>query len=186
MIVTAQHSTVYRYPFAVQLEPHTFRLRPRMTTTQRLLAFQLQVLPAPAGQTECLDQDGNLSVRAWFSMPTYELNVRSEFTVELIRENPFDFLIRDESLHLSLWYPDPLSTALAPYRNDGHVAESVRTYAASVAANAQWNTLSFLLGLYQFEIAPAQERNAENPAKLPAAPQLVRRVRRCRRIAPAP
>ncbi|MBL8214872.1 MAG: transglutaminase family protein [Bryobacterales bacterium] len=147
MIVTAQHSTVYRYPFAVQLEPHTFRLRPRMTTTQRLLAFQLQVLPAPAGQTECLDQDGNLSVRAWFSMPTYELNVRSEFTVELIRENPFDFLIRDESLHLSLWYPDPLSTALAPYRNDGHVAESVRTYAASVAANAQWNTLSFLLGL---------------------------------------
>lgn len=147
MIVTAQHSTVYRYPFAVQLEPHTFRLRPRMTTTQRLLAFQLHILPTPDGHTECLDQDGNLSVRTWFSMPTHELSVRSQFTVELIRENPFDFLIRDESLKLSLWYPDSLSAALAPYRSDGHVAASVKTYAASVAANSQWNTLAFLLDL---------------------------------------
>lgn len=149
MTVFVQHSTVYRYPYAVQLEPHTFRLRPRMTTTQRLLAFQLQILPEPAGATECLDQDGNLALRAWFDTPTQELSVRSQFTVELIRQNPFDFLIRDESLNLSLWYPEALGTALAPYRAEGQVWDEVRTYATSIAAGSQWNTLAFLTDLCQ-------------------------------------
>jgi hypothetical protein len=123
MRISIQHPTVYRYPHDVELEPHTFRLRPRMTTTQWLLAFDLQILPGPAGTTECLDQDGNLSVRAWFSEPTRELSVRSRFTVELVRENPFDFLLIDESLNLPLWYREPLSTALTSHRQDGHISE---------------------------------------------------------------
>jgi transglutaminase-like putative cysteine protease len=149
MKVIVQHSTVYRYPDAVQLEPHTFRLRPRMTTTQRLLTFQMQILPAPAGATECLDQDGNLSLRAWFTSPTQQLSVRSHFTVELARENPFDFLIRDESLNLSLWYPEPLGLALAPYRTNGLVSATVRQFAETIASNSKWNTLAFLTNLCQ-------------------------------------
>lgn len=149
MTVNVEHTTVYRYPYAVQLEPHTLRLRPRMTTTQRLLAFQLRLAPEPAGMTECLDQDGNLAVRAWFNDPTQELSVRSEFSVDLVRENPFDFLIRDESRNLNLWYPEPLSTALTPYRQQEHIREDVRQYAKSVATNSQWNTLFFLTNLCQ-------------------------------------
>ena len=147
MIVLVRHSTVYRYPCAVDLDPHTFRLRPRMTTTQRLLSFQLQVSPEPGGATECLDQDGNLALRAWFDMPTRELSVLAQFTVELLRENPFDFLIRDESLGLSLWYPEPLCAALAPYRAHRHVGEGVNHYAEVIAARSQWNTLAFLTNL---------------------------------------
>jgi transglutaminase-like putative cysteine protease len=149
MRISVEHSTVYRYPTAVQLEPHTFRLRPRMTTTQWLLAFDLQIMPRSAGMAECLDQDGNLAVRAWFSAPTQELSVLSRCRVELVRENPFDFLLSDESMSLPLWYPEPLCRALAPYRCDGHVSESVKQYAHSVAAGAQGNTLSFLGALNQ-------------------------------------
>lgn len=149
MNVFVQHSTVYHYPCAVQLEPHTFRLRPRMTTTQRLLEFQLNILPTPGGTTESLDQDGNLALRAWFGAPTEVLSVQSNFQVELIRENPFDFLIRDESLNLSLHYPEPLNAALAPYRNQGHIGEQVSDYARSIATGAQWNTLAFLTNLSQ-------------------------------------
>ena len=147
MTILVQHSTTYHYPNAVRLEPHTFRLRPRMTTTQRLLAFQIKILPEPEGTTECLDQDGNLALRAWFPAPVCELSVQSDFTVELIRENPFDFLIRDESLNLPLWYSDPLGAALAPYRSQAQIGEEVAKFAKSVAANSQWNTLSFLTGL---------------------------------------
>ena len=89
--ISVEHSTVYRYDCAVDLEPHTFRLRPRMTTTQRLLAFDLQIVPAPAGSAESLDQDGNLALNAWFNAPAFELNVSSRFRVELLRDNPFDF-----------------------------------------------------------------------------------------------
>jgi transglutaminase-like putative cysteine protease len=146
MRISATHSTVYRYDFPVYLEPHIFRLRPRMNSAQRLLAFDLQITPTPAGITECLDQDGNLALNAWFNAPTRELSVMSRFTVELLRENPFDYLI-GESLKLPLWYREPLCAALTPYRQDAHVAESVKQYAKSVGANAQSNALLFLTAL---------------------------------------
>src|SRR5579863_4280646 len=147
MRISAAHSTVYRYDFPVYLEPHIFRLRPRTNYAQRLLAFDFQIAPTPAGTTECLDQDGNLALNAWFNSPTSELSVVSRFTVELLRENPFDYVIIGESLNLPLWYREPLCAALTPYRQDRHVAEPVKQYAKSAAAGAQRNTLTFLTSL---------------------------------------
>jgi transglutaminase-like putative cysteine protease len=147
MKITVTHSTLYRYDFPVHLEPHIFRLQPRMSTAQRLLAFNIQIAPTPAGTTECLDQDGNLALNAWFDWPTKDLSVVSGFTVELLRRNPFDYILIGESLGLPLWYREPLCAALAPYRNDAQVAESVKQYAKSIAVAAQWNALSFLVAL---------------------------------------
>jgi transglutaminase-like putative cysteine protease len=147
MKINVIHSTVYRYDFPVYLEPHIFRLRPRENSAQRLLAFDIQIAPTPAGTTECLDQDGTLALNAWFNAPTSELRVVSRFTVEMLRTNPFDYVLATEALNLPLWYLEPLSTALSAYRNDGKVAESVKQYAQRTAANVQWNTLSFLSAL---------------------------------------
>jgi transglutaminase-like putative cysteine protease len=147
MKIAVTHSTVYQYDNPVFLEPHIFRLRPRMSIAQLLLAYDMQISPKPAGTTECLDQDGNLAVNAWFNSSTTEMRVTSCFTVELLRENPFDYVIAGQSLNLALWYPEPLCTALTPYRYDFHVAESVKQYAKLIAANSQWNTLNFLLEL---------------------------------------
>jgi transglutaminase-like putative cysteine protease len=146
MRITVTHSTVYRYDVPVHLEPHIFRLRPRTNGVQRLLAFDIHIAPTPAGATECLDQDGNLALNAWFDMPTTELNVRSNFTVEMLRENPFDYVLTDESLVLPLRYPELLCAALSSYRQNGQ-ADSVKRYAESTAENAQSNTLSFLVAL---------------------------------------
>jgi transglutaminase-like putative cysteine protease len=147
MKINVTHSTVYRYDLPVLLEPHIFRLRPRENGAQRLLAFDLQIAPAPAGTTECLDQDGTLALNAWFNAPATELRVVSRFTVEMLRENPFDYVLTSQSLNLPLWYSEPLCAALVPYRNDLHVDETVKQYAKSVAAGVQWNTLSFLMAL---------------------------------------
>jgi transglutaminase-like putative cysteine protease len=144
--ITVEHSTVYRYDNAVHLEPQTFRLRPRMTNTQRLTAFELLITPAPKGTTECLDQDGNLALNAWFDVLTAEMSVLSRFTVEMLRENPFDYVIIGESLSLPLWYREPLSAALVSYRTSTHVADSVQQY-AKAAAGEQRNALTFLSGL---------------------------------------
>jgi transglutaminase-like putative cysteine protease len=147
MKINVTHFTVYRYDVPVFLEPHIFRLRPRMNSAQLLLAFEIQIAPTPAGTTECLDQDGNLALNAWFNAPTNELSVTSRFTVQMLRENPFDYVLVGESLNLPLWYREPLCTALTPYRNDVHVAETVKQYAKCIAASAQRNTLSFLSAL---------------------------------------
>src|ERR1700691_28275 len=93
MKITVTHSTVYRYDFPVFLEPHIFRLRPRTNSSQRLLAFDIQITPLPAGTTECLDQDGTLALNAWFNTSTRELNVLSRFSVEMLRQNPFDYIL---------------------------------------------------------------------------------------------
>lgn len=147
MKLSVIHSTVYRYDFPVYLEPHIFRLRPRSNSAQRLLTFDIQIAPTPAGTTECLDQDGTLALNAWFAAPTSELSVMSRFTVELLRENPFDYFLTGQPLQLPLWYQEPLCAALAPYRSDLRVADSVKQYAQTTAASVQWNTLWFLTTL---------------------------------------
>lgn len=147
MRITVTHSTHYRYDSPVFLEPHIFRLRPRTNGAQRLLSFDLAITPPPAGTTECLDQDGALALNAWFTVPTTEMSVKSQFTVEMLRQNPFDYILPDASLKLALWYPDPLCAALAPYRQDAHVAESVKQFAREVAVGVQSNTLFFLRAL---------------------------------------
>ncbi|MBY0505821.1 MAG: transglutaminase family protein [Bryobacteraceae bacterium] len=147
MKISVTHLTVYRYQAPVLLEPHIFRLRPRNNGAQRLLAFDLQVSPAPAGTTECLDQDGNLALNAWFNAPTSELRVQSNFVVEMLRENPFDYLLDGESLQLPLWYREPLCAALTPYREDRHVDGAVKQYAQAISTGAQANVLWFLTAL---------------------------------------
>ena len=129
MNISVEHRTTYRYNVPVILEPHIFRLRPRTNSSQRLLTFNLQLNPLPAGTTECLDQDGNLALNAWFNAPTTELSVYSQFTLETLRENPFDYVLLGESLNLPLWYREPTSSALASYRNDNHVTDAVKEYA---------------------------------------------------------
>ena len=144
MIIWVEHSTVYEYDNSVVLDTHTFRLRPRMDSHQRLTQFDLQISPVPAGTAECLDQDGNLALQAWFASPTQELRVRSMFRVELLRENPFDFMSSGLASWLSLAYEEPLATALAHYRDVHSVTESVQAFARSAAANAHWDLPLFL------------------------------------------
>jgi transglutaminase-like putative cysteine protease len=149
MKISVTHFTVYRYDLPVLLEPHIFRLRPRTNSAQRLIVYDLQITPTPAGTTECLDQDGTLALNAWFNTPTRELHVVSTFTVEMLRQNPFDYVLASEALNLPLWYVDPLCAALTPYRNDARVAESVKQFAKWTAASVQWNTLAYLVALSQ-------------------------------------
>lgn len=149
MNISVEHSTVYRYDLPVSLQPHTFRLRPRTNSTQRLLAFEMQITPTPAGTTECLDQDGNLALNVWFDTTTQSLTVLSRFRIEMLRDNPFDFALSEASLNLPLWYQEPLCRALSSYRVDTEVTDSVKQYARQLAAGAQWNSLAFLTALNQ-------------------------------------
>src|SRR5450432_1122942 len=129
--ISVLHSTVYRYTTPVYLEPHTLRFRPRQDGTQRLLSYQLQIAPQPAGLAECLDQDGNSVVQAWFDIPVGELTVRSAFQIETLRENPFDFLLCDADRELPPILPEGQRAALAPYVDAESIAPAVRDFAGA-------------------------------------------------------
>ena len=161
MRISVVHSTVYRYDAPVVLEPHTFRLRPRSDAAQRLMQHALDISPAPAGRSWCLDQDGNVALEAWFREPLQELSVMSSFQVETLRENPFDFLARAE-------LDGETRAMLAPYC--GRPPEEVEEFARSIDGEA----LAFLTELngrlYEgFEHTVREEGLAEAPEKTLAA-----------------
>ncbi len=148
MQISVVHFTVYKYESAVQPAPHTFRMRPRNDGAQRLLKHRLEISPAPAGRTECLDQDGNVVVEAWFDSRVNALAVTSEFEVETLRENPFDFLLAgSEVAILPLAYEEPLNSLLGPYARTENGSGPVREFARCVSEDADWRTLPFLTAL---------------------------------------
>jgi transglutaminase-like putative cysteine protease len=179
MRISVSHSTVYRYDAPVHQEPHTVRLRPRENASQRLLRYELKIVPEPAGRSECLDQDGNSITEVWFDRAMGRLEIHSSFDVETVRENPFDFLPVNDVLPVS--YGEPLGTALQPYRSevDGPVSE----FAREIRGRAQQGTLAYLAELNRsiFE-GFRQEVRDEGPPH-PAIETLERRSGSCRDLA---
>ena len=177
------HSTVYRYSAPVFLEPHTIRLRPRSDATQRLDAFQLQISPHPAGISDCLDQDGNSAVIAWFSGQTPALSVQTSFQLETLRENPFDFILPAPAcLELPLRLPDPVQSALAPYR-EGVIEAAVAEYAREVANEAGRQLMPYLDGLARRLFAGWRQVTRKEGAPMAPAETLSRKEASCRDLA---
>ena len=182
MRIAVVHSTLYRYSAPVYLEPHIIRLRPREDASQRLEAWTLDIAPTPAGRTECLDQDGNTVVRAWFDTVTAELALRSQFTLETLRDNPLHYLLTAEDAKLPMEYAPALRAPLVPYLRDDH-SPAVRSFAQSVAAECGWQTIPFLAALNQRLFATTRQVTREVGAPHAAETTLRDQEGSCRDLA---
>jgi transglutaminase-like putative cysteine protease len=182
MRIAVDHSTLYHYDSPVYLEPHVFRLRPREDCTQRLLAWTFDITPEPLGRTHCLDQDGNVIVRAWFTTLTSQLVVRSRFELETLRENPFDYLPSDLDRRLPMQYAHPLRGPLAPCL-DAMQTPAVREFARQLGEECEWQTAIFLtnLNLRLFSMTTQVIRDVGAP--LPAEVTLLTKEGSCRDLA---
>jgi transglutaminase-like putative cysteine protease len=171
MYFAIDHLTRYEYSRAVFLEPHTFRLRPRSDSFQRLIRYRLEVKPTPAVLSETLDAEGNAVAHAWFSDATESLELRVSTEAETLRENPFDYLLMDQALGpLPLVYRQaeiPLLAACldSPRSEDGAVSR----FARSVADGVNSQLLPFLAELSrqlheQIEV-PIREHGEPVPAE---------------------
>jgi len=148
MKISVTHSTRYRYCGPVRLGLHILRLRPRHDGAQRLLCHELRIDPRPAVSTQATDQDGNVVAHAWFEEPASALEVESRFSVETLRENPFDFLVAVEPLLIApAAYPEPLRSILEPYLARRPEPAAVGDFAQAAAEAAAWKTTPFLMEL---------------------------------------
>jgi transglutaminase-like putative cysteine protease len=182
MRIAVVHTTLYRYSAPVYLEPHIIRLRPREDALQRLASWTLDIDPAPLGRTELLDQDGNTVVRAWFGSVTRELSLRTQFALETLRENPFNYLLTAPDAQLPVEYAYPLRAPLVPYlRHDRSPA--ILAYAQSLADECGWQTLPFLAALNQRLFATTRQVIREEGAPHPAETTLRDREGSCRDLA---
>ena len=138
------HVTEYSFSKPVLLEPHTLRLRPRCDSWQQLLHFNMLVDPLPAGITECIEIDGTSASRIWFNDLHEKLTIRTEFIVEPLCANPFEFVLEPHSLTLPMAYHGEVESALAPYLDLGTQSREVTEFTQDIVREAKWNTLPFL------------------------------------------
>lgn len=144
-----RHTTRFRYSEPVFLEPHTSRLRPRCDSAQRLTRYRLDFDPEPSVLSETKDAEDNDVTHAWFAGMTAALTVRSEFEVETLCDNPFQYLLLDEAaMRVPVTYPDAiraqLEAALAPV---GSTSDRLQAFVQPVVAQANGKTLPFLTAL---------------------------------------
>lgn len=147
MIFEIAHTMTYNYSVPVGLNPHELRLRPRSDGTQRIQQLTLNIDPLPAGRAEGRDIEGNDVESVWFaeSTSTRRLQIASRFTLETLRDNPFDFILTDPAtMRLPASYASEIRPALESYRVVSEHDASLYQFARSIAADAKQEPLAFL------------------------------------------
>ncbi|MDH5762787.1 MAG: transglutaminase family protein [Nitrospinota bacterium] len=145
MFLRIRHQTRFSYSQPVFLEPMTVRLRPRSDCWQKLHQFELTVDPSPEGRTDLVDLDGTSSAFLWFSGTHPVLNLTATSWVETLRENPFDFILRDQKyLEVPVQLSENYQFSLGPYLHRGSPSAKVDDFAREIAREVNQNTVSFL------------------------------------------
>lgn len=185
MIISISHTTRYKYDKEVFLEPHTVRLRPKSNAAQRLVEFDMEVSPEPAGRADIVDLSGNDGASLWFTGMHDSLTIRTESVVETLRTDPFGFLITDESVAtLPAEYLDYMSTSLMPYRTrSSEPGGKIDSFVDSVIDEADDDTLRFLAALNSRIYSEFEQTIRRDGAPFPAEVTLLARKGACRDFA---
>lgn len=150
MFLRIIHLTRYDYAQPVTFAPHAIYLRPRETPRQRLHDFKLDLSPA-ARRVATSDVEGNALEWAFFAADTRAaaLEFRSEFLVETLDANPFDFFLKPSALSFPFTYEPAELYALAPSLAPpaGSDNAQLRAWLATRLSAPPRDTVSFLTAL---------------------------------------
>lgn len=148
MFIRVTHLTRYDYSQPVHFAPHALYLRPRETPRQRVHRFALEVAPA-ARLIATSDPHDNPIEWAYFTgpEPNERLEFRSDFTVEALDSNPFDFFLQEHAQSFPFAYEATERHALAPSlapRADSPPAATLLAWVKEHLPNQSSSTVSFL------------------------------------------
>jgi transglutaminase-like putative cysteine protease len=177
------HLARYVYNQPVFLEPHLFRMRPRVDGGQLLESYRLIVKPQPTGLSTSLDAEGNVVSLAWFNGLSSELTVRAESIVTATRHNPFEFILPPNRLSLPMSYSPVEEPLVSPARKRvGEISseDPVGRFAADVAAEVNQQVVPFLSRLTERLASTWSVTRREDGAPWTALETFSRRTGACR------
>ncbi|GGO81788.1 transglutaminase [Marinobacterium nitratireducens] len=143
MLFTIRHRTRYDYSQPVRLSPQQLRFYPRCDGSQRVVAHQLNISPAPQGQNEHLDLEGNRVTQVWFEGETRHFQIEVDMQVETLRHNAFDFMLAPQSMLLPINHEQDSICARA-YLERSCADDAVTVFAAELSLGVNRDTLRFL------------------------------------------
>lgn len=186
MLFSIDHTTEYRFTRPVFFEPHQLRFCPRSDGAQRLVRFDLQIDPTPAGITHSLDAEGNVVAVAWFNELHDRMVIRATSEVETFRENPYDFLVTTQNQRLPIGYQPWESQLVAPARRRSAVpihSDPARELAEQLREASRGETVSFLSRLTETISHRFKVVHREQGTPWPPATTIEQRQGACRDLA---
>ena len=146
----ARHVTRYRYSQPIWCEPLTVRLRPRTDFRQRLLAFGMEIEPAPKGVCEGIDLEGNAIATAWFAEATPSLTVTTTFEAVTEDVNPFQFVLHPDATRLPFIAKPEEEPHYALYAQRREHSAEIDELAHELGRQADFETVEFLCSLNEW------------------------------------
>ncbi len=148
MFLRVTHLSRYDYSSPVAFAPHALYLRPRENPRQRLHNFSLAITPA-ARLVTTRDMQENPLDCAYFApdLTASRLEFRTEFLVETLDANPFDFLLKSSALNFPFAYDPAESFALAPCLTPPADPAALRAWLVRHLPDPPRETVSFLTAL---------------------------------------
>ena len=167
MKLGVRYETAYRYDAPVNFSTHEIRLFPRgdVFTHMHRLKFETNDGANVRFGRDVFDN----CIAAWsFAAPATELRFQLELDLELVKKNPFDFLLTNEALTMPFSYPSELRRVLAPFQEtDPSRPLDIPRWERPHAAVPR-STVTTLVELNeQLHECIGYERREEGPARAP-------------------
>lgn len=148
MILEVEHRLSYRYSGFVHLNPHYFYLTPNLTPYQRLISYEMTVLPQADKLIRNIDQEGNIQHVCFVNIDTRMFEIKTAFSIESVDFNTYDFIFFPfETAKLPFRYPEKLAKYTDIYFAVSQVSEEVKRLSAQLAEEAGYSTIDFLSGV---------------------------------------
>lgn len=186
MKLRVSHLSRYEYAQTVAFSPHLLYLQPRETPFLRVSRFASNITPhAKVGQMP--DALGNHALIAHFWDRADALSIRTEFEIETLETNPFDFLLRQGAAAFPFAYEPYERFVLSPYlpiSAEGS-AEACEAWLAKHVSIRPSETVALLSALNQRLYQTLQYARRDNAGVQSAAATLASGIGACRDYAVA-
>ncbi len=147
--VAVRHQMFYEYDRAVNLSPHTFRLRPAPHCRTPILSYSLKIKPENHFINWQQDPFGNLLARVVFPDQTTRLHFEVEIIADMIVINPFDFFVEKYAEKFPFAYTSQLKKELQPYFEVTENGPLLKELVKSIDLSENISINNFLVALNQ-------------------------------------
>ncbi len=147
--VALRHQMFYEYDRAVNMSPHTVRLRPAPHCRTPILAYSLKITPENHFINWQQDPFGNLLARIVFPEQTTKLHVEVEVIADMIVINPFDFFVEKYADDFPFAYTTQLKKELLPYFEVTENGPLLQQWVKRIDVSRKKKIIDFLVELNQ-------------------------------------
>ena len=182
MFLRLSHLTRYDYSSPVSFAPHALYLRPRESSRQRVQDFSLTVTPTPARTIATNDAEDNALDWLYFAPDRVgtTLEFRTEFLVETLDANPFDFFLKPAAFAFPFTYDPVERTTLASCLTPPADPAPLHAWLAQHLPSPPRETMAFLTTLNSALRASLSYSRRDEPGMQSATDTLKRGGGSCR------